>query len=161
MIFWRTTGKQSVCVILEFFFRIMGFSALGLAVNVTGIWWCCHLCVFVVTVGGQKDFGHFVHAAQQQRKFRLNVTKIYTFSMLVKHSMRCYIFLWSSDSIVFIWLTSFTTYFSRFSTVFSFNEPCLRKWVITSWTWLHWKTWSAANDDFPVFICLCYFDCQK
>lgn len=46
-------------------------------------------------------------------------------------------------------LTSFTTYFSRFSTVFSFNEPCVETRVITNWTWtwLHWKKPSTAGED--------------
>lgn len=34
-----------------------------------------HLCVFVVTVGGQKHFGYFIHAAQEKRKLWLGYEK--------------------------------------------------------------------------------------
>lgn len=30
-----------------------------------------HLCVFVITVGGQKHFGYFIHATEEKRKLRL------------------------------------------------------------------------------------------
>lgn len=30
-----------------------------------------HLCVFVITVGGQKHFGYFIHATEEERKLRL------------------------------------------------------------------------------------------
>lgn len=43
-------------------------------------------------------------------------------------------------------LTSFTTYFSRFSTVFSFKEPCVKKHLIVNTRFLLFGLFKVESD---------------
>lgn len=47
-------------------------------------------------------------------------------------------------------LTSFTTYFSRFSTVFSFREPCVKKHLILNTCFLFFWSFFKVEGDLEV-----------
>lgn len=82
-----------------------------------------HLCIFIVTVCGQKYFGYFFHATEEERKLRLVGGREKKIHIRLNNTV-------TAPTNAEALLTSFTTYFSRFSTVFSFREPCVKKHLI-------------------------------
>lgn len=86
-----------------------------------------HVGVVVVAVGGQEDLPHFLHAAQQQGHAGLARAESGHWGPGEGHGDLA--LGWGGSET----LTSFTTYFSRFSSVFSFRQPCRGERVVRVW----------------------------
>lgn len=103
-----------------------------------------YISVFVVTVGSQENLGDFIHSAEEKRQLSLVGTekkkgrkkseapRIFTNQSLQRLKQECVALCVCVCSLSqytcsildeYKLLTSLTTYFSKFSTVFSFRVP--------------------------------------